>query len=80
MQDCIYTQCGFTFDRIYHCPHLPSQNCDCRKPKTGMIESACKDFNIDLTQSFFVGDNSLKNVQKITTLHQLHSIIKNITL
>lgn len=106
MQDYIHTQCGFTFDKIYHCPHLPSQNCDCRKPKTGMIESACKDFNIDLTQSFFVGDkitdmqcaqnahingrfllgdaqvsdNSLKNVQKITTLHQLHSIIKNITL
>ncbi|MCH5313871.1 MAG: HAD family hydrolase [Helicobacter sp.] len=56
MQEEIQAQCGFGFDKIYHCPHLPSKNCDCRKPKTGMIKAACKDFNIDLTQSFFVGD------------------------
>ncbi len=56
MQDSIKEKTGFAFDRIYHCPHLPSQNCDCRKPKAGMIESACKDFRIVLSQSFFVGD------------------------
>ncbi|AAP78131.1 HAD family hydrolase [Helicobacter hepaticus] len=102
MQERLKAQLGFGFDRIYHCPHLPSENCDCRKPKIGMIKAACRDFNIDLAHSFFIGDkitdmqcaqnahingkfllgeaqvndNSLKNVQKIATLHQLHSIIK----
>lgn len=48
---------GFTFDKIYHCPHLPSENCICRKPKTGMIQNAMSDFSIDLEQSFLIGDN-----------------------
>ena len=41
---------------IYHCPHLPSDNCACRKPRTGMIREAATDFGIDLTRSFLVGD------------------------
>ncbi|WP_039664771.1 D-glycero-alpha-D-manno-heptose-1,7-bisphosphate 7-phosphatase [Campylobacter subantarcticus] len=41
--------------KIYHCPHL--ENCECRKPKPGMLLKAQKEFNIDLSQSFFIGDN-----------------------
>ena len=52
---------------IYFCPHHPDKgftgeipelkiNCDCRKPKPGMILQAAKDFNIDLTSSWMVGD------------------------
>lgn len=44
-------------DAFYYCPHLPDENCPCRKPKTGLIEQAVKDFNIDVKSSFFIGDN-----------------------
>ena len=43
-------------DGIYYCPHHPDDKCDCRKPKTGMFERAVKDFGINLSHSFVVGD------------------------
>ncbi|NHI92311.1 MAG: D-glycero-beta-D-manno-heptose 1,7-bisphosphate 7-phosphatase [Candidatus Lokiarchaeota archaeon] len=50
-------------DSIYYCPHHPDfgsaqykKDCECRKPKIGLILKAKKDFNIDLSHSFFVGD------------------------
>ncbi|RPJ22778.1 MAG: HAD family hydrolase [Desulfobacteraceae bacterium] len=52
-----------TIDGIFFCPHHPagsvpefSRDCDCRKPKTGLIEQARKSFEIDLQRSFVVGD------------------------
>lgn len=44
-------------DGIYYCPHLPEENCLCRKPKTGLIERAARDFDIDVRKSLLVGDN-----------------------
>ena len=44
-------------DSIYYCPHIPEQNCDCRKPKPGLIFEACQDFDIDLRNSYFIGDS-----------------------
>ena len=46
-------------DRVYMCIHHPdhSGECDCRKPKSGMLTQASKDLNIDLGQSYMVGDN-----------------------
>lgn len=52
---------------IYYCPHHPHKgydgerpelkiDCDCRKPKPGMLLKAASDFNIDLSQSWMVGD------------------------
>ncbi len=43
-------------DDILFCPHDDKDNCDCRKPKPGLIFSAQKKWNIDLTNSFLVGD------------------------
>ncbi|MBS3057101.1 MAG: D-glycero-beta-D-manno-heptose 1,7-bisphosphate 7-phosphatase [Candidatus Diapherotrites archaeon] len=43
-------------DAIYCCPHAPDANCTCRKPKTAMLFSAKKDFNIALNKSFVIGD------------------------
>jgi D-glycero-D-manno-heptose 1,7-bisphosphate phosphatase len=50
-------------DAIYYCPHHPTAgqapfrlDCECRKPKPGLIHQAAKDFDIDLTQSWMVGD------------------------
>lgn len=52
-------------DAIYYCHHHPestiekyAKNCDCRKPKPGMLLKAAKKFNIDLCTSFLVGDRA----------------------
>lgn len=53
---------GVDLDGIYYCPHHPHgkgeyrQDCDCRKPKSGMLVQAIKELNIDPSQSFMVGD------------------------
>lgn len=58
---------GAYVDAIYFCPHHPHSgydgevkelkiDCDCRKPKTGMLLKAAEDLNIDLSQSYMVGD------------------------
>ena len=41
---------------IFHCPHGPDSNCDCRKPKPGMFLSAKKKYNIDMKSSWMIGD------------------------
>ena len=46
-------------DGFYFCPHLPDEGCRCRKPNLGMIEDAQADFEIDLENSWFVGDKDL---------------------
>lgn len=46
-------------DAFYFCPHLPDGDCECRKPGLGMIESAIRDFQIDLERSWMVGDKKI---------------------
>ncbi len=43
-------------DAIYHCPHAPDDGCSCRKPKSGMLEEAIRAFDIDVRQSWMIGD------------------------
>lgn len=53
---------GVHLDGIYYCPHHPEgkgeyrKECDCRKPKGGMLLEAIKDFDIDPKQSIMIGD------------------------
>ena len=58
---------GSYIDGLYYCPHHPQGgydgeipelkfDCDCRKPKPGMLIKAAEKFNIDLSQSWMVGD------------------------
>lgn len=58
---------GAYLDAIYYCPHHPHKgfkgerpelkiDCECRKPKPGMLLKAAQDFNIDLSRSWMVGD------------------------
>ena len=42
---------------IFHCPHSPSLNCDCRKPKPGMFIEAKNKHNIDMLKSWMIGDS-----------------------
>ena len=54
-----FAQQGARIDAIYYCPHHPSPGaleCDCRKPKRGMIDQATSDFVIDLEHSIVIGD------------------------
>ena len=46
-------------DATYFCPHLPGQQCSCRKPATGMILEATREYQIDLSRSFLVGDKEI---------------------
>lgn len=59
---------GAYLTAIYYCPHHPHKgyegeipelkfDCDCRKPKPGMLNQAAADFGIDLTESWMVGDS-----------------------
>ena len=59
---------GAKLDAVYFCPHHPDKgfagenpkykiDCDCRKPKIGLIKRAEKDFNIDLKKSYFIGNS-----------------------
>jgi D-glycero-D-manno-heptose 1,7-bisphosphate phosphatase len=41
---------------VEFCPHLPNDNCCCRKPNTGLLERLTTNFNIDLYNSWIVGD------------------------
>ncbi|MBU0463944.1 MAG: D-glycero-beta-D-manno-heptose 1,7-bisphosphate 7-phosphatase [Proteobacteria bacterium] len=43
---------------IFYCPHTPQDNCSCRKPNPGLILKAQKKYQIDLNQSFMVGDSA----------------------
>lgn len=38
------------------CPHLPSDNCRCRKPSTGMLDDIIQEYSIDVNNSYLIGD------------------------
>lgn len=50
------SEAGARVDAVYYCPHASSDNCGCRKPKTGMLGLAAREHCIDLQRSFVVGD------------------------
>lgn len=52
----IFQDNGIDFDEIFICPHLPNEACNCRKPKTGLVEEFLANTNIDKTRSFVCGD------------------------
>ena len=55
---------GLSLRAVYHCPHHPTEargpylvDCDCRKPRTGMLEAAIRDHELDRAASFMLGDS-----------------------
>ena len=50
---------GAHVDAIYYCPHHPEDNCECRKPKPKMLFQAASGLNINLEQSYVIGDNDM---------------------
>jgi D-glycero-D-manno-heptose 1,7-bisphosphate phosphatase len=47
---------GGRIDGIYYCPHGPSDECSCRKPRPGLLLQAAQDLELDLGRSFLIGD------------------------
>jgi len=71
--DSILTGAGVEIDEYLYCIHEPTQNCECRKPKTGLIPRRIRDRAIDFKQSIAVGDRICdlelgKNLQGIPYL------------
>lgn len=75
--------------KIYYCPHHPDfdVDCECRKPKTGMIRKASKEYNLDLEKSILIGNsetdimagiNSGIKISIKTVTNDLSEIIKMI--
>lgn len=49
---------GGDIQAIYYCPHHPRDHCECRKPKSGLFEQLALEHNIDLMESYYVGDKA----------------------
>jgi D-glycero-D-manno-heptose 1,7-bisphosphate phosphatase len=49
-------EAGARIDAVYYCPHTSEDHCDCRKPRTGMLQRAALEHALDLKHSFVVGD------------------------
>lgn len=53
---------GGRVDAIYYCPHGPDDNCQCRKPRTGLIDQIFMNFDAEPDQTWLIGD-SLRDLQ-----------------
>jgi D-glycero-D-manno-heptose 1,7-bisphosphate phosphatase len=60
---------GARIDAIYYCPHTAADDCNCRKPKTGMLLHAARELSLDLRRSFVVGDR----YRDIELAHNAHA-------
>jgi len=59
----LFNEKGARLDAIYYCPHHPCageppyrKDCECRKPGIGMIDRAAREYSIDVSRSYLVGD------------------------
>ncbi|MBQ4810635.1 bifunctional histidinol-phosphatase/imidazoleglycerol-phosphate dehydratase HisB [Pseudoalteromonas luteoviolacea] len=52
----IFTSQGIKFDEVLICPHFDEDQCDCRKPKTGLLTNIMRSGKVDLSRSFVIGD------------------------
>ena len=59
VHEALQEQVGGLIDGFYHCPHLPCDGCECRKPGLKMIRDAVRDLEIDLDGSWMVGDKKI---------------------
>jgi D-glycero-D-manno-heptose 1,7-bisphosphate phosphatase len=54
----LFAQCGAEIDDIYVCPHAPEDDCECRKPKPGLVLRAAGDWGFEPSECVFVGDKA----------------------
>lgn len=51
-----FTYKDIKITKVYYCPHTPDEGCACRKPKIGMFKKAQEEFDIDMKNSWMIGD------------------------
>jgi imidazoleglycerol-phosphate dehydratase/histidinol-phosphatase len=54
----LFTSQGIEFDQVFICPHMASEQCLCRKPRTGLVTEYLRAQSIDLERSAMIGDRS----------------------
>jgi D-glycero-D-manno-heptose 1,7-bisphosphate phosphatase len=82
------SQQGIHLSEVYYCPHHTKlENCLCRKPKSLMLEKAIARFDIDASQSWFIGDKKTDveagiaagvNTLKIRRNYDLRKVLEKI--
>ena len=67
MRRCL-TEVGGVVDTIFFCPHTPTEACNCRKPKPGLLQQIAAYYQLDLTQVPMVGD-TMRDLQAAKIMH-----------
>ena len=75
---------NITIESVHHCYHAPEEKCNCRKPETGMVEQILSLHNIDLENSWMIGDKQsdidlARNAKIMKTIAIGERDIKNAT-
>jgi len=69
IHDCMLqetVQAGGRIEKVYFCPHGWDENCQCRKPEPGMIYQAQREYNLDLSRTYFIGDDERDRAAALT--------------
>jgi D-glycero-D-manno-heptose 1,7-bisphosphate phosphatase len=66
---------GGKIEAIYFCPHQASDLCECRKPKAGLLKQFAADYDVDLSQIYFIGD-SLRDIQAAQNAGAIPVLVK----
>jgi len=75
---------NITIESVHHCNHAPEEKCACRKPETGMVDEILSLHNIDLKNSWLIGDKQ-SDIDLADNSNIMHTIaigersIKNVT-
>ncbi len=66
-------QQGALIDAVFHCPHIDSDHCECRKPKPGMLLQAIEKFDVDCDNSWMIGDSE-RDIEAAVTAGIGHTV------
>lgn len=67
---------GGKIDSIFYCPHLPTDNCNCRKPKTQMIQDICAKYNLPNADDIMMVGDSLRDLLTINNAGGIPVLVK----
>ena len=66
---------GGHIDAVFYCPHGPDDDCDCRKPKPGMLLEIGQRFNVPLAEVVFIGD-SVSDIKAASNAHAQPMLVR----
>ena len=63
-------------DDIFYCPHKPEDDCECQKPKIGLLLKAQEMYNLNLTECYIVGDTGASDMLAASTARARKILVK----